>query len=117
MWIKRPDDIGSSEITDEKLYLDRRKFLAAAGILGAASAGLLACSTDAQGTNADAAVGQQPEDKVNSYEQITSYNNFYEFGTDKEDPKDNSGGFHPLPWTVRVEGLVKKPADYHFEDL
>jgi len=52
MWIKRPDDIKSSEITDETHYLDRRKFLAAAGVLGAASAGLLACSTDAHGSNA-----------------------------------------------------------------
>jgi sulfoxide reductase catalytic subunit YedY len=60
---------------------------------------------------------QVPEDKPNSYEQITSYNNFYEFGTDKEDPKENSGGFHPQPWTVRVEGLCKKPGDFHFEDL
>jgi len=64
-----------------------------------------------------AGAAQEPEDKPNSYEQITSYNNFYEFGTDKEDPKENSAGFHPQPWTVRVEGLCKKPGEYHFEDL
>jgi sulfoxide reductase catalytic subunit YedY len=118
MWIRRPDDIKSSEITDEKLYINRRRFLAAAGILGATGAGLLACSTDAQGSNGDAPTsGQQPEEKPNSYEQITSYNNYYEFGTDKEDPKQNSAGFHPQPWTVRVEGLCNKPGEYHFEDL
>jgi len=120
MWIKRPDDVKSSEITDEKLYISRRRFLAAAGILGASGAGLLACNTDARGSgSADgevAAAGQEPE-KPNTYEQITSYNNFYEFGTDKEDPKQNSAGFHPQPWTVHVEGLCKKPGDYHFEDL
>ena len=124
MWIKRPDDIPSSEITDETLYINRRRFLVAAGVIGATGAGLLGCSSEAEGSNAsgsgtDLAGGsaQEPEEKPNTYEQITSYNNFYEFGTDKEDPKENSAGFHPQPWTVRVEGLCKKPGDYHFEDL
>src|SRR3954463_15918248 len=124
MWIKRPDDIPSSEITDEKLYINRRRFLVAAGVIGATGAGLLGCSSEAEGSNAGTAAdlmpagaGQEPEDKLNTYEQITSYNNFYEFGTDKEDPKENSAGFHPQPWTVRVEGLCKKPGDYHFDDL
>ena len=119
MFIKRPDDVRSSEITDEALYLNRRAFLASAGTLGLAAAGLLACSSEARGSDAeDAAAGdQQPVDKLNSYDEITSYNNFYEFGTDKEDPKDNSGSFHPQPWSVRVEGMCKKPGDYHFEDL
>jgi sulfoxide reductase catalytic subunit YedY len=125
MRIRRPDDIASSEITDEKLYINRRRFLVAAGVIGATGAGLLGCSSEAEGSNAGrsaadlmpAGSAQEPEDKPNSYEQITSYNNFYEFGTDKEDPKENSGGFHPQPWTVRVEGLCKKPGDYHFEDL
>jgi len=123
MWIKRPEDIKSSEITDESLYINRRRFLVAAGVLGAAGAGLLACNSEARGSSSDssevaiAGAGQEPEDKLNTYEQITSYNNFYEFGTDKEDPKQNSAGFHPQPWTVRVEGLCKKPGDYHYEDL
>ena len=84
MWIKRPDDIASSEITDEKLYINRRRFLVAAGVIGAAGAGLLGCSSEAEGSNAsgsdtDLAAGsaQEPEDKPNTYEQITSYNNFY----------------------------------------
>ncbi|PYO19792.1 MAG: protein-methionine-sulfoxide reductase catalytic subunit MsrP [Candidatus Rokuibacteriota bacterium] len=121
MWIRRPDDIKSSEITDEKLYIDRRRFLLTAGILGASGAGLLACNNEAQGSSGSAEVdggfAQQPEDKLNTYEQITSYNNFYEFGTDKEDPKHNSAGFHPQPWSVRVEGLCTRPGDYHFQDL
>src|SRR2546429_2608806 len=92
MWIRRPDDLKSSEITDEKLYIDRRRFLLTAGIIGASGAGLLACDNEAQANgSADAAGGsaQDPQDKINTYEQITSYNNFYEFGTDKEDPKEN----------------------------
>jgi methionine sulfoxide reductase catalytic subunit len=117
MLIKRPDEIRSSEITHENLYLNRRGFLTSAGTLGLAAAGLLACSGEARGSDDAPSRDQQPEDKLNSYEQITSYNNFYEFGTDKEDPKDNSAGFHPQPWTVRVEGLCKKPGDYHFDDL
>jgi sulfoxide reductase catalytic subunit YedY len=72
---------------------------------------LAACSRDASGE-----VLSQ-DDKLNSLEEITSYNNYYEFGTDKEDPKANAGSFKPLPWSVRVEGLCKKPGDYHFEDL
>src|SRR5206468_9527071 len=122
MRIRRPDDIESTEITDEKHYFNRRQFLVAAGVVGASGAGLLACNTDARGSSGSsdgevAIVGQEPEDKPNSYEQITTYNNFYEFGTDKEDPKENSAGFHPQPWTVKVDGLCKKPGDYHFEDL
>ena len=127
MLIRRPDDITSSEITDETDYINRRRFLALTGVLGAALAGASGCTRDdrrhwdsASGETDESAAragGQTPEDKLNSLDQITSYNNYYEFGTDKEDPKENSGGFHPLPWTVRVEGLVKKPGDYHFEDL
>ena len=128
MLIKRPDDIPSSEITSETAYMARRQFLSAlAGGAGAVAASgsllsALGCGHDDDERlwAADRGAGRGtrvPPDKLNSYEQITSYNNFYEFGTDKEDPKDNSGGFHPSPWTVRVEGLVKKPADYHLEDL
>ena len=126
MLIRRPDDIKPSEITDEKLYIDRRKFLALTGSLGVA-AGLAACGKGDErhwsNASGDVAAGRAEDatrglqDKVNSYDEITSYNNFYEFGTDKEDPKANSGAFKPQPWTVRVDGLVKKPADYHLEDL
>jgi len=82
MRIKHPEDINSSEITDESLYINRRRFLAAAGVLGAAGAGLLACNSEARGSSSDSvdlAVGQEPEDKLNTFEQVTSYNNYYEF--------------------------------------
>ena len=127
MLIRRPSDIRPSEITDEALYIDRRRFLALTGALGAAAAGVSGCQGGegdearqwaSAGGEVDAApAGPQQADKVNSLEEITSYNNFYEFGTDKEDPKQNSGAFRPRPWTVKVEGLVKKPGDYHLDDL
>jgi methionine sulfoxide reductase catalytic subunit len=122
MLIKKPDDMKSSEITDEKQYLNRRKFIVAAGAVGAAAVGaawaggvLAPGLLRARGHGAGAAA--QEEDKVNSYEDITSYNNFYEFGTDKEDPKENAHTLRTHPWTVQVAGLVKKPAMYQLEDL
>ncbi|MDQ3995650.1 MAG: protein-methionine-sulfoxide reductase catalytic subunit MsrP [Gemmatimonadota bacterium] len=119
MLIKKPDDIKSSEITDEKQYLNRRKFIAAAGAVGIGAVGaawaLAPGLLRARGPE-DGAEPQEP-DKVNSYEDITSYNNFYEFGTDKEDPKENAHTLRTRPWTVQVAGLVNKPATYQIEDL
>jgi sulfoxide reductase catalytic subunit YedY len=110
MLIKKPNDIASSEITTEAQYLDRRKFLAAAGIatVGIMGSGRLLSAV---------APARRQDDKPNTYEEITNYNNYYEFGTDKEDPAANAKNFRTKPWTVKVDGLVKKPADYHFEDL
>ena len=122
MLIKRPADVPSSEITPESQYLGRRDFIRNAG-LGAAAlalvapAALAACSRDAVREAAGEVALNPQEDQPNSYEEITSYNNYYEFGTDKEDPKANSGEFKPLPWTVRVEGLCKKPGNWTYEDL
>ena len=120
MLIKRPDDLPSSEITPERTYLNRRRFLAAAGTLGAiAAAGALVGGAGLRGARELwASTGDSPDpDRPNSYDDITSYNNYYEFGTDKSDPKANSGGFHPSPWSVQVVGLCRKPGAYHFEDL
>ncbi len=110
MLIKRPTDIPSSEITPEDLYVNRRKFLAVAGV---AAAGVVGSGKIA---SAFAAPPSQ-EDKPNTWEEITTYNNYYEFGTGKEEPAQNAGNFKTKPWTVKVDGLVKKPADYHLEDL
>src|SRR4029077_5790426 len=57
------------------------------------------------------------DEKLNSFEDITHYNNFYEFGTGKADPGRNAGQLRVKPWTVKVDGLVEKPADYGVEDL
>jgi len=124
-----PDRIPSAEITPEAAYLDRRRFLREAGLFGAgalavAAAGPLACGRGGEagaatgdGAEADAGAAQVPPDVRTPYETATSYNNFYEFGTDKEDPKANAGSLRPRPWSVAVEGLVKRPATYPLDDL
>ena len=120
MLIRKPSDIPPSEITDERLYLSRRAFLGAAGGIGlvAASGGvssLLACAPRDEEASAGAIAA--PEDELTPYEDITSYNNFFEFGTDKADPAVNARGFVARPWTVAVGGLVKKPGTYALEDF
>jgi len=107
--IRRAPDIKSSEITPEALYFDRREFIRAAS---AAAVGLAAPAV------ARAAAARLPDDdKPNSYDDITHYNNFYEFGTGKEDPARNAGTLRPRPWTVEVSGLVAKPGRYALDDL
>jgi len=125
MLIRRSRSIPSSEITPESAYLARREFIARAGGFGAAFAGAtllggLGCGPEgardertANGTVENTA----PDEKPNSYEDITSYNNYYEFGTDKSDPKENAQKFRTRPWTVAVDGMVKKPGTFAFEDL
>jgi methionine sulfoxide reductase catalytic subunit len=110
MLIKKPDDTKPSEITSEDLYVNRRKFLAVAGV---ATAGIIGSGRLVSAL----APAKRQDDKPNTWEEITGYNNYYEFGTDKEDPAQNAKNFKTKPWTVKVDGLVKKPADYHFEDL
>jgi sulfoxide reductase catalytic subunit YedY len=121
MLIRRPDDIPSSEITPEAVYLDRRRFLRL-GAAGAAAAvfpgALAACAReDDAGGAAAAGAGAPPPDKLTPYEQVTTYNNFYEFGTDKSDPAEHAGSMRVKPWTVVVDGLVRKPARYALEDF
>jgi sulfoxide reductase catalytic subunit YedY len=69
------------------------------------------------GPAASAARAARDDEKLTPYESIISYNNYYEFGTDKSDPKANAGAFRTRPWTVSVEGEVKKPATYALDDL
>ena len=110
MLIRKPDDIPSSEITDEKVYLNRRQWIAAAGAVALSGVPALAACQDGD--------ADQPADKLNTWEQITSYNNFYEFGTDKEEPARLAPRtLRTRPWTVVMDGLCRKPARYNFEDL
>jgi sulfoxide reductase catalytic subunit YedY len=116
--------IPSSEITPEGWYLDRRKFLATAGIVGAGLVGaakLGALTIGEQGQQAPQArgtpYGLQPNDEPTPYADVTGYNNFYEFGTGKEDPARNAVSFVPRPWTVKVDGLCDKPGDFALEDF
>jgi methionine sulfoxide reductase catalytic subunit len=104
----------SSEITPESLYTDRRRFLKQAGLVGVGAAALGAGALSLWPRRSDAA---QLQDELTPFEDITTYNNFYEFGTGKDDPARNARGFKPLPWTVKVDGLCNKPGDYQLEDF
>ncbi len=124
MLIKRSDDIPSSEITDEQLYHDRRKFMrtASAALLAVAAGGILSDKLFSHPKLYDDPVIKpkgpyDTDEKLTPYKDVTTYNNFYEFGTDKEDPAANAQNFKTSPWTVSVEGFVKKPATYHLDDL
>ena len=114
MLIRKPHDIPSSEITPREVYLSRRGVLAgAAGLLGA---GALADRATAAPLSA-AASPFSTDEKRTSLKDVTTYNNFYEFGVGKDDPARNAGSLTTKPWTVKVDGLVNKPADYRLEDL
>jgi len=120
----------SSEITTERLYRERRTLikLMASGAAGAAMASWASREAMAQelarpGKNPalpgrkSQVAGAVTMDKLTDYKDASGYNNFYEFGTDKADPAKNAGSLVTNPWTVEVEGLVKKPAKYAIEDL
>src|SRR5262245_3906415 len=123
MLIKKAPDISSSEITSESVYLRRREFLQAAGLTAAAAV------TGALGmdTSADAAPALEKltvtkkmvttTEELTPFKDVTTYNNFYEFGTDKEDPSENSGNFKPKPWSVQIEGECAKPGTFTLEDI
>ncbi|MEO8308933.1 MAG: protein-methionine-sulfoxide reductase catalytic subunit MsrP [Pseudomonadota bacterium] len=111
-----------SEITPEHVYLDRRRLLAmgAAGTALVTGGGLARALADAPTGVALKASRNQAlsiADKPNTYEAITTYNNYYEFGTDKSDPAANSGNFKPLPWNVTVDGEAEVKGNFSFEDL
>ena len=118
-----------SEITSQAVYRDRRELmrLVAGGVAGAALASWAGRQAHAQvqmpGKHAALAAarssiaGAVTADKVTEYKDASSYNNYYEFGTDKADPAKNAHTLKTTPWTVEVEGLVKKPAKYTLEDL
>ena len=117
MLIRRPSDIPSSEITPERVYLDRRAFIAAAGAAAAAFAVPDVASALVRG-GAGRAVGRaQREDKLTPYEDVTTYNNYYEFGTGKDEPARLARDFQPRPWTVEVGGEVARPTRYDLDDL
>jgi len=124
--IKRAPDIRFSEITPKEIYINRRKFMTGVGVAGAALvAGRFLRNLLDSGTVAHAAtklayiksnLSTQGE-TLTSYKDITTYNNFYEFGVDKEDPSQNAAQFKTYPWTVSVEGLVKKRGTYDVDSI
>lgn len=121
MLIKRPADIKPSEITPYDFYRRRREFMASAGILAAAGAtGLLSAEAFGQTAGKLPAFKKSPfstTEKANTFKDIASYNNYYEFGTDKSDPAELAGKFKARPWTVKVSGEVRKPKTFGIEEL
>ena len=110
MLIRPPPETRSSEITPERDYLGRREFMAAAGLI--VGTGVLESSSP--WGNRLAGMGRR-EDELTPYAAVTSYNNFYEFGNGKDDPAKTAGEFRTRPWTVKVEGEVRKPGLYDLD--
>ena len=133
MLIKTPRDGFThpvpSDITPRAVYEGRRDLmkLLAGGVAGASLAGWAGREAMAQTTRPNklaalpgaksAVAGAVVMDKVTDYKDASTYNNFYEFGTDKGDPVKNAHTLKTTPWTVEIEGLVKKPGKYTLEDL
>ncbi|HEY0322085.1 MAG TPA: protein-methionine-sulfoxide reductase catalytic subunit MsrP [Pyrinomonadaceae bacterium] len=130
MLIKKSEQIRSSEITDKKVYLNRRNFMRGAALAATAVAtGALyrQLNEPPQPTPRGEKLAnvQSPpptqvrstNEKLTSFQDITSYNNFYEFSTDKGAVAGKAKGFVTSPWTVRVEGLVNKPRVFDLDEL
>lgn len=116
--IRTPSDIQSSEITPESVYRERRRFMQA----GLAMAGGLALGPQVLQAKTGA-YGNLPRSPLSTDEEltelkdVTSYNNFYEFGTGKADPAENAHTLKPSPWSISVEGECAKPGTYTLEDI
>jgi sulfoxide reductase catalytic subunit YedY len=121
MLIRKPTDIPYSDVTPQSLYLRRREFFqTAAGGAIAAAAMLAPEGALAQGRPKLPNVRKSQYgagERLNDYDDVTGYNNFYEFGTGKEDPKANAQDFVSRPWSIRVEGLVKTPATHDIDSF
>ena len=112
----KKSDVPSSEITPESVYLNRRKFLGASAGIGAAA--FLGQGTASAASSASPGIApRHQEEKPNTWEEITTHNNFYEFGLDKKDPSRRAHTLVTRPWTVKVDGLCDKPGDYQLEDF
>ena len=115
MLIRPPADILPSEITDPDVYRARRRFIA--------QAGGLALATALPAGHAHAALGPLVASPLSTTEgqtsrkAVTTYNNFYELGTDKSDPAENTHRLKPAPWQLRIEGLVNKPRSFGIDEI
>ena len=114
----KPADIPASEITPREVYLNRRQFMVGMAALAAAPA-LAAPAPPAHGARLS---GIRPgafstNEAKTPFESVTTYNNFYEFGTGKSDPAENAHSLKTQPWTVAVEGEVKRPRVYDIDEL
>ena len=109
--------IFSSEITPYSAYMNRRKFIQSTSAFSIASS--LPFTVQASHNENSTKFNDQLDEgeELNSFQEITTYNNFYEFGMGKSDPSKKSNKFQPNPWAINIEGLVKKPFTLNLEDL
>ena len=126
MLIKKPADIRSSEITPKSLYVNRREFIRAAavaaggiGTIAGSASTLFAANPAPHGRKLEnlKKSGYSTDERPNPWEQVTTYNNFYEFGVDKEQPAENAHSLKTEPWTVMVEGECNKKGAMSLEDI
>ncbi|HUC55035.1 MAG TPA: protein-methionine-sulfoxide reductase catalytic subunit MsrP [Candidatus Cybelea sp.] len=126
MLIQKAPDLTYANITPKSIYLDRRKFLRAMGIVGAAAvAGKNLCDL-AWPSEAALAASQftgllkspfSTTEKPNTLNDVSHYNNYYEFGTEKSDPAKYAQNFKTAPWSVSVEGEVAKPRKFSMDEI
>ncbi len=121
MLIKPPNNIPSSEITPRSVYVRRREILRLLGLTASAFiAGPRRMASAATTHGAKLTVTSRmvtTPDSPTPFDAVTGFNNFYEFGEDKEDPAQNSGPFKPSPWSVTIDGECAKPGTYTLEDI
>ena len=113
MLIRKAPDFRYSQVTPKEVYLNRRAFLAAGSAALALSRPLFAGEKLSGISKSPLSIDEKPT----PFDAITHYNNFYEFGSDKEDPSANSGNFRTSPWTMKVEGEVAKPKVFDYDGL
>jgi methionine sulfoxide reductase catalytic subunit len=104
-----PERLTWSDVTPKSLWLNRRQLIA--------SAGAAAFATPALAKIEAAKSPFSTTDTPNTFEEITTYNNFYEFGTDKEDPSRNAAALTTDPWSITIDGMVDKPGTYDLADI
>lgn len=126
MLIKKADDIRSSEITPKSVYLNRRKFLAGVAAAGAAAATaaelreIFSPSVTVHAGNKINGVQKSPfstTETITPYKDVTHYNNYYEFGTEKTDPAEEAKNFRTRPWKVKIDGLVEKKQELDIDAI
>ena len=122
MLIQRPSQIRPSEITSEGHYLSRRDFIRAGAIAGGSALALPALGGSVPAAHREQIPGLvqsefSTDEAPNSYEDVTTYNNYYEFGTGKADPYRYSQDFETRPWTVTVDGHAEKTGSFDFDDF
>ena len=122
MLIKKPVDIRPSEITSKDNYLNRRAFIKAGGLIGGATLAAPAIGAvvpdERRAKISDIKPSEFSTDEApNSFEDITTYNNYYEFGTGKDDPYENAQDFKPRPWTITVDGEAEVTGTFDFDDF